>query len=392
MSNIVCYDSNGQILNYYTQWDVNQKLIIKGADMSSAPDFHFLNNLIQDTYVIQAEISNGGLVAKVPDEILQYSASVIVHICYEDGTTEYTVRIPVMPRKKPDNYVYTDTGSGSGGGGSSGSSVSIIDNLITNDSKAALSAAQGVVIKSLIDDLDVEIEGKIGLSELDTAIESAVRNMVDSDDMNNAINAAVNSAVSDKVSSEEMNAAINNATKDMVSVDEMNTAIGNALSNFEGDGSGEGVLIANNLATNNPNMALGATQGVILNDRLAEVESNIDNMVDTIEMNAAINDAVKDKVDVSEMNAAIEEALGNFEGGSGEGSGKPGEDGATFIPSVDYLGNLSWTNDKGLDNPDSVNIKGDPGKTPERGVDYWTNDDIAEIKSYVDNAILGGEW
>jgi hypothetical protein len=178
----------------------------------------------------------------------------------------------------------------------------------------------------------------------------------------------------------------------MVSVDEMNAAIGNALSNFEGDGSGEGVLIANNLATNNPNMALGATQGVVLNDRLTEVESNIDNMVDTTEMNAAINDAVKDKVNVSEMNAAIEEALGNFEGGSGEGSGEPGEDGATFIPSIDHLGNLSWTNDKGLENPETVNIKGDPGVTPERGVHYWTSQDIAEIKSYVDSVILEGEW
>ena len=29
---------------------------------------------------------------------------------------------------------------------------------------------------------------------------------------------------------------------------------------------------------------------------------------------------------------------------------------------------------------------------PKRGEDYWTSDDIAEIKSYVDDAILGGEW
>jgi hypothetical protein len=32
------------------------------------------------------------------------------------------------------------------------------------------------------------------------------------------------------------------------------------------------------------------------------------------------------------------------------------------------------------------------GKTPEKGVDYWTDADIAEIKSYVDDAILGGAW
>ena len=32
------------------------------------------------------------------------------------------------------------------------------------------------------------------------------------------------------------------------------------------------------------------------------------------------------------------------------------------------------------------------GYTPIRGVDYWTDEDKAEIKSYVDEAILGGEW
>lgn len=29
---------------------------------------------------------------------------------------------------------------------------------------------------------------------------------------------------------------------------------------------------------------------------------------------------------------------------------------------------------------------------PVRGVDYWTDADKAEIKSYVDEAILGGAW
>lgn len=36
--------------------------------------------------------------------------------------------------------------------------------------------------------------------------------------------------------------------------------------------------------------------------------------------------------------------------------------------------------------------KGADGKTPVRGTDYWTDADKAEIKSYVDEAILGGAW
>ena len=43
--------------------------------------------------------------------------------------------------------------------------------------------------------------------------------------------------------------------------------------------------------------------------------------------------------------------------------GAKGESGATFTPSVSSAGVLSWTNDKGLTNPSSVNIKGDKGES-----------------------------
>jgi len=84
--------------------------------------------------------------------------------------------------------------------------------------------------------------------------------------------------------------------------------------------------------------------------------------------------------------------------------GLDGSDGVTFTPTVSEDGILSWSNDGGLDNPDPVNIKGVKGDTgsrgatgasgytPVRGTDYWTASDIATIKSYVDDAILGGEW
>lgn len=45
----------------------------------------------------------------------------------------------------------------------------------------------------------------------------------------------------------------------------------------------------------------------------------------------------------------------------------PGLDGATFTPSVDEHGNLSWTNDVGLPNPDTVNILGPQGVQGPQG-------------------------
>lgn len=40
----------------------------------------------------------------------------------------------------------------------------------------------------------------------------------------------------------------------------------------------------------------------------------------------------------------------------------------------------------------SPGADGSDGYTPVRGTDYWTDADKAEIKSYVDEAILGGAW
>lgn len=68
-----------------------------------------------------------------------------------------------------------------------------------------------------------------------------------------------------------------------------------------------------------------------------------------------------------------------------------GESGATFTPTVSASGVISWTNDKGLENPAPVSImgpagekgeKGEPGvagHSPVKGTDYWTEKDQATI-------------
>lgn len=80
--------------------------------------------------------------------------------------------------------------------------------------------------------------------------------------------------------------------------------------------------------------------------------------------------------------------------------GDKGEDGAPGLQGE--KGDKGDKGDTGEQGP-----KGDPGKdgaqgpqgpagpkgdSPIRGTDYWTEADKAEIKSYVDQAILGGEW
>ena len=65
------------------------------------------------------------------------------------------------------------------------------------------------------------------------------------------------------------------------------------------------------------------------------------------------------------------------------------------LTEVDSGGNKIWGNtvsttkpgEDGKDGQDGQN-----GRTPVRGIDYWNADDIATIKNYVDDAILGGAW
>lgn len=47
--------------------------------------------------------------------------------------------------------------------------------------------------------------------------------------------------------------------------------------------------------------------------------------------------------------------------------GETGPQGATFTPSLDTEGNLSWTNNGGLENPDTVNIRGPQGIQGKQG-------------------------
>ena len=47
--------------------------------------------------------------------------------------------------------------------------------------------------------------------------------------------------------------------------------------------------------------------------------------------------------------------------------GRDGTDGVTFTPSVNAAGDLSWSNDGGRQNPATVNIKGPQGETGQTG-------------------------
>ena len=74
-------------------------------------------------------------------------------------------------------------------------------------------------------------------------------------------------------------------------------------------------------------------------------------------------------------------------GDTGE-QGIQGERGYHFTPSVDVEGNLSWSNDGELENPEEVNIKGPQG---EPGLDGVQSNSINAIE-VVPELPAEGEW
>lgn len=111
------------------------------------------------------------------------------------------------------------------------------------------------------------------------------------------------------------------------------------------------------------------------------------------------------------MNAEFQENGATFAADLGStGSGTPGKDGASAYEiavangfegsEVEWLESLKGEQgpkgekgDTGVQGLPGENGKdGSDGYTPKRGTDYWTETDKAEIKSYVDDAILGGAW
>lgn len=137
--------------------------------------------------------------------------------------------------------------------------------------------------------------------------------------------------------------------------------------------------IIDNLTTNIANKPLSAAQGVALKALIDALDTN--------------------KLDASALTTAVNTALAQAKA-SGEFDGSNGKDGTSVtVNSVSESTADGGSNVVTFSDGKTLTIKngtkgskGDKGDSPVRGTDYWTAADKAEIKAYVDEAILGGAW
>lgn len=145
-------------------------------------------------------------------------------------------------------------------------------------------------------------------------------------------------------------------------------------------GSGDSAQASNTYAVQGGDLSYYELRTLILQE-IQKVEALFDELSKNIDANIG-----------TVVNTAIEEAIasGDFDG----------EDGVSVTHSwegtVLTVTSASGTSSADLKGePGKAGEKGDPGApgySPMRGTDYWTEADIAQIKTYVDEAILGGAW
>lgn len=94
------------------QWDLNQVLQVIGLRLDKAPEVHFANADMDRAIPRQATLENGVMKVNVPNTILQHPLRIHAYIGIYEGDTFKViekVEIPVIPKKRPTDYVFEDT-------------------------------------------------------------------------------------------------------------------------------------------------------------------------------------------------------------------------------------------------------------------------------------------
>ena len=94
-------DKNGKL----TQWDVDRKVIVTGADLDGA-EIHFASPGDDHGAYVVTPAADGS--ASVPNILLTMAGTINVYV-YPADYTVFAATLPVAAREKPDDYIYTET-------------------------------------------------------------------------------------------------------------------------------------------------------------------------------------------------------------------------------------------------------------------------------------------
>lgn len=120
MYEVPCLDLNGDTINRFYQWDIDQKIVInlEGCDVNylkNAPEVHFCNSSRKEALVVRSTVSNHDTITvDVPNILLQEACPLLVYVYLtdaNDSSSQKTIlysEIPVRKRAKPSDYLYVE--------------------------------------------------------------------------------------------------------------------------------------------------------------------------------------------------------------------------------------------------------------------------------------------
>lgn len=120
MYEVPCLDLNGDTINKFYQWDIDQKIVINldGCDVNylkNAPEVHFCNSSRKEALVVRSTVSNHDTITvDVPNVLLQEAYPLLVYVYLtdaNDSSSQKTIlysEIPVRKRAKPSDYLYVE--------------------------------------------------------------------------------------------------------------------------------------------------------------------------------------------------------------------------------------------------------------------------------------------
>ena len=120
MYEVPCLDLNGDTINKFYQWDIDQKIVInlEGCDVNylkNAPEVHFCNSSRKEALVVRSTVSNHDTITvDVPNILLQEAYPLLVYVYLtdaNDSSSQKTIlysEIPVRKRAKPSDYLYVE--------------------------------------------------------------------------------------------------------------------------------------------------------------------------------------------------------------------------------------------------------------------------------------------
>lgn len=120
MFEVECLDPYDVPIEYYTQWDINQKMKIILRDceeglLTIPPNVHFANVRHKEAYVVRSSVENGDtILVNVPNVLLEENVPLLAYVYLTDRNdvssqkTILKIDIPVRKRARPSNYDYVE--------------------------------------------------------------------------------------------------------------------------------------------------------------------------------------------------------------------------------------------------------------------------------------------